>query len=147
MPPTGRICPAPILCSNATAVGRNQGEAHEKGSRSLQQPQAALGGRRLPGALDVLARHHGQQVSPFLLLDYAGPAEFAPAAAPRGVGVHPHRGFETVTIVYQGEVEHRNSTGNGGVIGPGDVQWMTAASGILHEEFHSRAFTRTGRDA
>jgi hypothetical protein len=87
---------------------------------------------------------HGQQVSPFLLLDYAGPAEFAPAAAPRGVGVHPHRGFETVTIVYQGEVEHRDSTGNGGVIGPGDVQWMTAASGILHEEFHSRAFTRTG---
>jgi redox-sensitive bicupin YhaK (pirin superfamily) len=60
------------------------------------------------------------------------------------VGVHPHRGFETVTIVYQGEVEHRDSTGNGGLIGPGDVQWMTAASGILHEEFHSRAFTKKG---
>jgi redox-sensitive bicupin YhaK (pirin superfamily) len=87
---------------------------------------------------------HGQHVSPFLLLDYAGPAAFTPADQPRGVGVHPHRGFETVTIVYQGEVEHRDSTGNGGVIGPGDVQWMTAASGILHEEFHSRAFTRTG---
>jgi len=87
---------------------------------------------------------HGQHVSPFLLLDYAGPAAFEPAEHPRGVGVHPHRGFETVTIVYQGEVEHRDSTGNGGVIGPGDVQWMTAASGILHEEFHSRAFTRTG---
>ncbi|MGA9866948.1 MAG: pirin family protein [Acetobacteraceae bacterium] len=87
---------------------------------------------------------HGQHVSPFLLLDYAGPAEFAPATAPRGVGVHPHRGFETVTIVYRGEVEHRDSTGNGGIIGPGDVQWMTAASGILHEEFHSEAFTRKG---
>lgn len=87
---------------------------------------------------------HGDHVSPFLLLDYAGPAEFAPAGKPRGVGVHPHRGFETVTIVYKGEVEHRDSTGKGGVIGPGDVQWMTAASGILHEEFHSKAFTKAG---
>ena len=87
---------------------------------------------------------HGQHVSPFLLLDYAGPADFAPAERPRGVGEHPHRGFETVTIVYRGEVEHRDSTGKGGVIGPGDVQWMTAAAGILHEEFHSRAFTRNG---
>lgn len=87
---------------------------------------------------------HGQHISPFFLLDYAGPAEFPPADEPRGVGEHPHRGFETVTIVYQGEVEHRDSTGKGGVIGPGDVQWMTAASGILHEEFHSRAFTRKG---
>lgn len=86
----------------------------------------------------------GKNVSPFLLLDYAGPAQFTPAAQPRGVGQHPHRGFETVTIVYSGEVEHRDSTGNGGVIGPGDVQWMTAASGILHEEFHSPAFTRKG---
>lgn len=87
---------------------------------------------------------HGQHVSPFLLLDYAGPAAFEPAERPRGVGQHPHRGFETVTIVYRGEVEHRDSTGNGGLIGPGDVQWMTAASGILHEEFHSRAFTEKG---
>ncbi|MGN6460217.1 MAG: pirin family protein [Pseudolabrys sp.] len=87
---------------------------------------------------------HGEHVSPFLLLDYAGPADFEPAARPRGVGVHPHRGFETVTIVYKGEVEHRDSTGKGGVIGPGDVQWMTAAGGILHEEFHSNAFTRKG---
>lgn len=87
---------------------------------------------------------HGQDISPFLLLDYAGPAEFKPAAKPRGVPQHPHRGFETVTIVYQGELEHRDSAGNGGRIGPGDVQWMTAASGILHEEFHSDAFTRNG---
>lgn len=87
---------------------------------------------------------HGERVSPFLLLDYAGPASFEPASVRRGVGQHPHRGFETVTIVYQGEVEHRDSTGSGGLIGPGDVQWMTAASGILHEEFHSQAFTRRG---
>lgn len=87
---------------------------------------------------------HGEHVSPFLLLDYAGPADFAPADEARGVGVHPHRGFETVTIVYQGEVEHQDSTGKGGVIGPGDVQWMTAAGGILHEEYHSHAFTRQG---
>jgi len=83
-------------------------------------------------------------LSPFLLLDYAGPADFTPTDQRRGVGVHPHKGFETVTIVYQGELEHRDSTGNGGKIGPGDVQWMTAASGILHEEFHSEAFTRNG---
>ncbi|WP_171962352.1 pirin family protein [Bordetella trematum] len=87
---------------------------------------------------------HGRQLSPFLLLDYAGPAEFTPAATPRGVGQHPHRGFETVTIVYKGEVAHRDSTGQGGVIGPGDVQWMTAGAGILHEEFHSPAFSEQG---
>ena len=87
---------------------------------------------------------HGKQLSPFLLLDYAGPARFPPATKPRGVGEHPHRGFETVTIVYQGEVAHRDSTGEGGVIGPGDVQWMTAGAGILHEEFHSPAFTYQG---
>jgi redox-sensitive bicupin YhaK (pirin superfamily) len=87
---------------------------------------------------------HGERLSPFLLLDYAGPAQFTPTTRPRGVGEHPHRGFETVTIVYQGEVEHRDSTGAGGRVGPGDVQWMTAASGILHEEFHSQEFTRTG---
>ncbi len=87
---------------------------------------------------------HGRHLSPFLLLDYAGPMRFEPASQPRGVGQHPHRGFETVTIVYEGELEHRDSTGSGGSIGPGDVQWMTAASGILHEEFHSHAFTRSG---
>jgi redox-sensitive bicupin YhaK (pirin superfamily) len=84
------------------------------------------------------------EVSPFLLLDYAGPAEFAPSSKPRGVGFHPHRGFETVTILYQGEVEHRDTAGNGGLIGPGDVQWMTAAKGLMHEEMHSAAFTRQG---
>lgn len=84
------------------------------------------------------------KISPFLLLDYAGPHDFTPTNDRRGVGQHPHRGFETVTIVYQGELEHRDSTGAGGLIGPGDVQWMTAANGIIHEEFHSPAFARSG---
>lgn len=86
----------------------------------------------------------GATLSPFLLLDYAGPAHFAPASRPRGVGTHPHRGFETVTIVYEGEVAHRDSVGNAGLIGAGDVQWMTAAAGILHQEYHSPAFTARG---
>lgn len=86
----------------------------------------------------------GKQLNPFLLLDHAGPAEFEPTTGKRGVGSHPHRGFETVTIVYSGEVAHRDSTGGGGRIGPGDVQWMTAGAGILHEEFHGEAFARSG---
>ncbi len=85
-----------------------------------------------------------REVSPFLMLDYAGPRYFAPTDHPRGVGEHPHRGFETVTIVYDGVVAHRDSAGNAGVIGPGDVQWMTAASGIVHEEFHEKAFAKKG---
>lgn len=89
-------------------------------------------------------QEHGQQMSPFLMLDFAGPAEFSPSEKSRGVGSHPHRGFETVTIVYEGEVAHADSAGNGGTIGPGDVQWMTAGAGILHEEFHSRQFTQEG---
>jgi len=88
--------------------------------------------------------NHGEHLSPFLLLDYAGPMNFEPTDRPRGVGEHPHRGFETVTIVYDGEVAHRDSTGAGGTIAPGDVQWMTAASGILHDEFHSPNFSRSG---
>jgi len=83
-------------------------------------------------------------ISPFLLLDYAAPTRFEPTTRRRGVGEHPHRGFETVTIVYSGEVEHRDSTGGGGVIGPGDVQWMTAGSGIVHQEFHSSEYAKAG---
>ncbi len=86
----------------------------------------------------------GEEISPFLLMDYAGPTHFEPSTRRRGVGVHPHRGFETVTIVYEGGVAHRDSAGGGGSIGPGDVQWMTAGSGVLHEEFHSADFARTG---
>lgn len=85
-----------------------------------------------------------EEISPFLLMDYAGPAHFPPTAQKRGVGEHPHRGFETVTIVYEGEVEHRDSSGGGGKIGRNDVQWMTAASGVVHEEYHGTEFAKRG---
>lgn len=85
-----------------------------------------------------------QAVDPFLLLDYAGPQVFEPTEHPRGVGEHPHRGFETVTIMYQGAVAHRDSAGNAGVIRPGDVQWMTAASGVVHEELHEANWGKKG---
>lgn len=83
-------------------------------------------------------------LSPFIMLDYAGPTFYPATDTPRGVGEHPHRGFETVTIVYQGLLAHRDSAGNSGVIGPGDVQWMTAASGVVHEEMHEREWARRG---
>jgi redox-sensitive bicupin YhaK (pirin superfamily) len=85
-----------------------------------------------------------EQLSPFLLLDYMGPEYFPPTDRRLGVGEHPHRGFETVTIMYQGKVAHRDSTGSGGVIGPGDVQWMTAASGVVHEELHEEDWAKRG---
>ena len=85
-----------------------------------------------------------RELSPFLLLDYAAPYSFPPGNEKRGVGGHPHKGFETVTVAYQGELEHRDSSGGGGKIGAGDVQWMTAGNGIVHEEFHSQEFTRQG---
>lgn len=88
--------------------------------------------------------NHGKQLSPFLLLDYAGPEYFSSTDNVRGIGAHPHRGIETVTLVYNGEVAHKDSTGEGGVIGAGDVQWMTAGAGILHEEYHSPAFAKSG---
>lgn len=86
----------------------------------------------------------GSEITPFLMLDYAGPRDFPPTDERLGVGEHPHRGFETVTVVYDGEVEHRDSSGGGGKIGPGDVQWMTAGAGVVHEEFHGREFARRG---
>jgi redox-sensitive bicupin YhaK (pirin superfamily) len=86
----------------------------------------------------------GKALTPFLLLDHAGPAEFAPTEAERGVGWHPHRGFETVSIAYEGAVDHEDSAGNRGSIGPGDVQWMTAGAGVLHKELHGRDFARQG---
>ncbi|MFK7937160.1 MAG: pirin family protein [Saprospiraceae bacterium] len=84
------------------------------------------------------------EMSPFLLLDHAGPTHFPPSDQQKGVDVHPHRGFETVTINYQGEIEHRDSGGNAGKIAAGDVQWMTAASGVVHEEKHGSDFTKKG---
>jgi redox-sensitive bicupin YhaK (pirin superfamily) len=86
----------------------------------------------------------GQMISPFLLLDYAAPYRFEPTTAQQGVGTHPHRGFETVTIAYQGEVTHQDSSGGGGTIKAGDVQWMTAGGGVLHQEFHSPEFAHQG---
>ncbi len=84
------------------------------------------------------------EISPFLMLDYAAPRHFRRTDQPRGVGAHPHRGFETVTIVYRGAVEHRDSSGGGGLIQAGDVQWMTAGSGLLHDEFHAKEFSASG---
>ncbi|MCA9401869.1 MAG: pirin family protein [Candidatus Omnitrophica bacterium] len=86
----------------------------------------------------------GRELNPFILLDYAAPYQFSPGNERRGVDTHPHKGFETVTIAYQGEIEHRDSSGGGGIIRPGDAQWMTAGKGILHQEFHSSAFVRQG---
>ncbi len=86
----------------------------------------------------------GEELSPFLMLDYASPTAFSPSTVAKGVGPHPHRGFETVTIAYEGELAHKDSAGNAGTIGPGDVQWMTAGAGILHEEMHSAQFTQRG---
>lgn len=88
--------------------------------------------------------NHGRYLNPFLLLDRGGPEYFEPTDTLRGVGVHPHRGFETVTIVYEGGLSHHDSTGQGGEIGPGDIQWMTAARGILHKEYHSKDFAAKG---
>lgn len=87
-----------------------------------------------------------QRMDPFIMLDYNSKFHFAPSEKPRGVGLHPHRGFETVTIAYKGKVAHHDSGGGGGVIGEGDVQWMTAASGVLHKEYHEAGFSRAGGD-
>ncbi|HZO01098.1 MAG TPA: pirin family protein [Burkholderiales bacterium] len=111
--------------------------------RIHKQPEGHWVGDGFP-VHTVLDYQRHPELSPFLLLDHAGPADFPPAEKPRGVGWHPHRGFETVTVVLDGEVDHEDTAGNGGRIGPGDVQWMTAGSGLLHKEMHSDAFTRRG---
>jgi redox-sensitive bicupin YhaK (pirin superfamily) len=111
--------------------------------RVHRQPEGHWVGDGFP-VHTVLDYQRHPELSPFLLLDHAGPADFPPAEKPRGVGWHPHRGFETVTVVLDGEVDHEDTAGNGGRIGAGDVQWMTAGSGLLHKEMHSDAFTRRG---
>jgi quercetin 2,3-dioxygenase len=114
----------------------------------LQVAQAPAGhwvGDGFPVQSMFSYQHNAEAFSPFLMLDYAAPTSFSPNTGERrGVGAHPHRGFETVTIVYAGEVEHRDSTGKGGIIGRGDVQWMTAGSGIMHDEFHSEKYSHSG---
>lgn len=107
-------------------------------------PHMVGDGFRVQSTLPGGTRSENNQVSPFIMMDYAAPNYIPPSPRPRGVGEHPHKGFETVTIVYQGELEHRDSTGSHGFLYPGDVQWMTAAGGILHEEKYSEAFTKTG---
>ncbi|WP_272517031.1 pirin family protein [Providencia sp. PROV194] len=110
-----------------------------------QSPRSHWVGDGFPVRSMFSYNDHGKYLNPFLLLDRAGPFDFPSSnSANRGIGEHPHRGFETVTIVYDGEVAHHDSTGEGGVIGPGDVQWMTAASGILHQEYQSDAFMKKG---
>ncbi len=96
----------------------------------------------IPGAY----RLNMERMTPFIMLDYNSKFYFPPSEVPKGVGVHPHRGFETVTIAYKGKVAHHDSAGNSGVIGEGEVQWMTAASGILHKEFHEENFSKSGGD-
>lgn len=113
-------------------------------ARVLTSPPTHWVGDGFHVASVIAPQRTGAELSPFILMDYGGPDEYAPTTTPRGVDVHPHRGFETVTVVYAGELEHRDSAGNRGSIGPGDVQWMTAARGVLHEEKHSARFTREG---
>nr|WP_320131374.1 pirin family protein [uncultured Holophaga sp.] len=110
----------------------------------IRQPRRHWVGDGFPVRTLFTYSRHGELLSPFLLLDYAEPSEFPPTTERKGVGEHPHRGFETVTVVYAGEVEHRDSGGGGGIIGPGDVQWMTAGSGLVHEEFHGPHYARKG---
>jgi redox-sensitive bicupin YhaK (pirin superfamily) len=98
---------------------------------------------------NFIPSRHGldmERMSPFIMMDYGAKFYFTPSETPRGVGVHPHRGFETVTIAYQGRVAHHDSAGGAGIIGEGDVQWMTAASGVLHKEYHEEEFSKTGGD-
>ena len=111
--------------------------------RIYKQPEGHWVGDGFP-VHTVLDYQRHPELSPFLLLDHFGPADFTPADKRRGVDWHPHRGFETVTVLLEGEVEHKDTAGNGGLIGPGEVQWMTAGSGLLHQEFHSDAMTRGG---
>jgi len=112
--------------------------------RMVRNPPPHWVGDGFPVRSLLSYNRQGHAISPFLMLDYGGPHEFAPSDTQRGVGEHPHKGFETVTVVYQGEVAHRDSTGSAGVIGPGDVQWMTAGSGLVHEEMHTPEFSERG---
>ncbi len=111
-----------------------------------REPHFVGDGFRVHNYIPSAYRLDMKRMDPFIMLDYNSKFYFPPTEKPRGVGVHPHRGFETVTIAYQGKVEHHDSSGGGGVIGEGDVQWMTAASGVLHKEFHEENFSKEGGD-
>lgn len=111
-----------------------------------RQPHYVGDGFRVHNFIPGSTRTTMQRMNPFIMLDYNSKFHFEPTETPRGVGVHPHRGFETVTVVYKGKVEHHDSHGGGGIIGEGDVQWMTAASGVLHKEFHEKEWSKKGGD-
>lgn len=113
---------------------------------SPREPHFVGDGFRVHNFIPSGYRLDMERMDPFIMLDYNSKFEFAPSEIPKGVGVHPHRGFETVTIAYKGKVEHHDSSGGGGVISEGDVQWMTAASGVLHKEFHEKEWSKEGGD-
>jgi len=113
---------------------------------SPHEPHFVGDGFRVHNFIPSIGRLTMQRMDPFIMLDYNSKYFFEPSDQPRGVGVHPHRGFETVTIAYQGSIAHNDSSGGGGVINEGDVQWMTAGSGVLHKEFHEESFSKKGGD-
>ncbi|MEZ4792798.1 MAG: pirin family protein [Gelidibacter sp.] len=113
---------------------------------SPREPHFVGDGFRVHNFIPSGFRMDMQRMDPFIMLDYNSTYKFAPSNTPKGVGVHPHRGFETVTIAYKGKVAHHDSSGGGGIIGEGDVQWMTAASGVLHKEYHEKEWSKTGGD-
>ncbi|MEZ5055119.1 MAG: pirin family protein [Chitinophagales bacterium] len=113
---------------------------------SPREPHFVGDGFRVHNFIPSLPNLSMKRMSPFILLDYNSKYYFSPRETPRGVGVHPHRGFETVTIAYKGKVAHHDSSGGGGIIAEGDVQWMTAASGVLHKEFHEKEWSKKGGD-
>jgi quercetin 2,3-dioxygenase len=135
--------------STVETQGRTGAPRANAGERKVESIHHAPGlhwvgdGFRVAGYFSHIPRAQ-QKLSPFLLLDYHPAYDYAPSERPRGVGVHPHRGFETVTIAWQGSVAHHDSAGGGGVIGPGDAQWMTAASGVLHKEYHEQTYSKQG---
>lgn len=111
---------------------------------SPREPHFVGDGFRVHNFIPSGYRMDMQRMTPFILLDYNSTYKFPPSQKPKGVGVHPHRGFETVTIAYKGKVAHHDSSGGGGIIGEGDIQWMTAASGVLHKEYHDKEWSKTG---
>ncbi|MBQ0769598.1 MAG: pirin family protein [Bizionia sp.] len=113
---------------------------------SPREPHFVGDGFRVHNFIPSGFRLDMERMSPFLMLDYNSTYHFPPSKKPKGVGVHPHKGFETVTIAYKGKVAHHDSSGGGGVIGEGDVQWMTAANGVLHKEYHEEEWSKKGGD-
>jgi redox-sensitive bicupin YhaK (pirin superfamily) len=142
---TAAILGAASSIGAAAAGGPMTGDSKRRKVLAIRTPPSGHWvGNGFPVRTMISYNEDPGTISPFLLLDYAAPASFPGDGKRRGVGEHPHRGFETVTIAYQGEVEHRDSGGNQGRIGPGDVQWMTAAGGVVHEEMHGRRFSTDG---